>query len=623
VKRGEMMNEYKIVDNYVLFKELHSDTLGKNYRAGEISGNKPKNHKFVTDVHPFFFTDKNAWDRINILLEGIKKSNIPHLYSPEKITKIDEKILLIFPYIKARTFEQLLEDSEEKNNPINFDLAFSIALSVAELIDVGSSIVVSGKKSYHGFLTPDNILVDYDGNIFLKNYGICPYIDQNSEIFSEIEKKYGAWLTPEFLRKEKIVSQSDIYHLGYILFRMLTGKYFSYTEGEDFNSKFENLSFTVHIPSTETDFLTNIINFFKKTLNPDPMKRFNSVRDFKDYITNYFHIEELSSITFNLAYFMNSLYSETMEKDGKVMSEELAYVIPEEKEEVVEAIPDRKVEKKEDSEIVESILNGLDEKKKAKTKPLIPIIIISSLVIIIGIIAFLFIGQQKKAEEERLQALQEQRKQQLRLAQLEKDFQDKLKTLQEKATTTEAEQLAKEEEIANLKAWKDEQEKIARQRKLKAEEARKKEKEKERLKKEAEEKRKKEEEERRLKEEAERKKKEELERKKREEALKKPDKGDLLPIKSVTKKPEKIKGKDPKFSSAIRRKYKGKSMKVRASLLIDETGKVAKVRILGDVPADIKAAIVLSIADWKYTPASKNNVQVKVWHQVPLKISFE
>jgi serine/threonine protein kinase len=621
------MNEYKTVDNYLLFKELHSDTLGKNFRVGEISGNKPVDHKLLTDIHPFFFKDKTAWDRIKILLEGIKKSNIPHLYSPEKISKLEDKILLVFPYIKVKTFEQLLEDSEEKNNPINFDLAFSIALSVAELIDVGSSIVVSGKKSYHGFLTPDNILVDYDGNIFLKNYGICPYIDQNSEIFTEIEKKYGAWLTPEFLRKEKIVSQSDIYHLGYILFRMLTGKYFSYTEGEDFNSKFENLSFTVHIPSTETDFLTNIINFFKKTLNPDPMKRFNSVREFKDYISNYFHIEELSSITFNLAYFMNSLYSEVMEKDGKIMSEELTYTIPEEKEEVIEEIPAREVvkevEKKEDSEIVESILNGLDEKKRARTKPLIPIIIISSLVIIIGIIAFLFIGQQKKAEEERLQALQEQKKQQLRLAQLEKNFQDKLKNLQEKTATTEAEQLAKEEEIAKLKAWKDEQEKIARQKKLKAEEERKKKEEEERLKKEAEEKKKKEEEERLKKEAEEKKKKEELERKKKEEALKKPNKGDLLPINSVTKKPEKIKGKDPKFSSTIRRKYKGRKMTVRATLLIEETGKVAKVRILGDVPADIKAAIVLSIADWEYTPASKNNVKVKVWHQVPIKISFE
>jgi len=617
------MNKYKIVNNYLFFKELHSDTLGKNFRTGEISDNKPINHKLITDIHPFFFKDKNAWDRVTILLEGIKKSNIPHLYSPEKIIKSDDNILLIFPYVKARTFEQLLKDSEEKNNPINFDLAFSIALSVAELIDVGSSIVVSGKKSFHGFLTPDNILVDYDGNILLKNYGICPYIDQNSEIFSEIEKKYGAWLTPEFIRKEKIVSQSDIYHLGYILFRMLTGKYFSYSEGEDFNSKFANLSFSVHIPSTETDFLTNIINFFKKTLNPDPMKRFSSVREFKDYLANYFHIEELSSITFNLAYFMNSLYSEAMEEDAKIISEELAYVIPEEKEEVIEEDPIKKADKKEDSEIVESILNGLDEKKRAKSLPLVPILIISGLVIAIGIIAFLFIGQQKKSEEVRLQALQEQRRQQLRLAQLEKNFQNKMKVLQEKTATTEAEQLAKEEEIANLKTWKEEQQKIARQKKLKAEEAKKKEEEAAKKKKEEEDLKIKAEEEKRMKAEQEKKIQEELEKKKKEEALEKPKRGALLPINTVTKKPEKIKGKDPKFSSTIRKKYKGKQMTVLTSLLIEETGKVAKVKILGNVPSDIKAPLSLAIADWEYSPATKNKIKVKVWHQVSIKINFE
>lgn len=613
------MDDYEIYQNYILFKHLHNDFSGKNFRGAETEDNRPLGHKLITDVHPFLFNDKKIWNRINILLEGVSKSNIPHLYSPEKIVKEEDRALLVFPYIKGKTLEQILEDSEKGDNPINFDLAFSIVLSIAELIDVGSSIVVSGKKSFHGFLTPDNILVDYDGNILLKNYGICPYIDNDDQVFTELEKKYGSWLTPEFIRREKIVSQSDIYHLGFILFRILTGKYFSYSEGEDFESKFANLSFKFDIPSTDKDFLTNLINFFKRTLNPDPMKRFSFIREFKDYITNFFHIEELSSITFNLAYFMNSLYADAPSKDERELSQELSYVIPEEKpEEVFEEPPAREPEPR----VVESMRTDIEEEEsKSKLKTFIPIIAIVAIVII-GVGGFLYINQQKKAEQVRQQAIQEQKKLEERQAQIEREYRERLKSLEEKITTTEMEQLTKDDEITRLQEWKAEQERIAREKIKAADAAKKLKEEADQKKKEEAEQKKKEEADRLKKEQAEQKKKEEAEKKKREEALKKPNEGDLIPANMLTRKPEKLSGRDPKFSSTMKKKYRGQEMIVRTSLLIDEAGNVSKVRILGDVPSDIKATIIMGIGSWKYSPAEKNRVKVKVWFQVPIKVTF-
>jgi hypothetical protein len=182
--------------------------------------------------------------------------------------------------------------------------------------------------------------------------------------------------------------------------------------------------------------------------------------------------------------------------------------------------------------------------------------------------------------------------------------------------------LTKDDEILRLQEWKAEQEKIARD-KLKAAEAAKKLKEEaEQKKKEEAERKKKEEADRLLKEQAEQKKREEEERKKREEALKKPNEGDLIPYNMLTRKPEKLEGRDPKFSSSIKKKYRGQEMTVKTSLLIDEKGNVSRVRILGDVPSDIKATISMSIGSWKYSPAEKNRVKVKVWLQVPIKVSF-
>ena len=102
-------------------------------------------------------------------------------------------------------------------------------------------------------------------------------ISQNESVYNELEKHYGAWVTPEFFRKEKIVPQSDIYHLGYLLFKMLTGNYFSYAPGDNFEEKISNISFTHHIPDSNKEFIDNLIGFFRKTLNPDPsVQRFEN-----------------------------------------------------------------------------------------------------------------------------------------------------------------------------------------------------------------------------------------------------------------------------------------------------------------------------------------------------------
>ncbi len=351
------MKEYKVMNDYLYYRDLFSDTMGINYRVAPVQNRKPVGHKVLCEVNPSISGNADMWKRVKLLLEGIKKSNIPFLYSPEKINVGDKGNQLIFEYFKGKNFEQILVDAEKKGMPINFDLAMSISIAIADIIEVGSSIIVSGERSYHGFLTPDNILIHYDGKIFLKNYGIFQYLDKNDQFYSETEKRYGAWLTPEFIRKERIVAQSDIYHLGYLIYRVLTGKYFSYSAGEDFDAKFANLSFKQYMPSTDKNFLTNVITFFKKTLNPDPLKRFLTIKEFKDFIANYFHIEELSSITFNLAYFMNSLYGEAVEEEEKVLKHELAYVVPEPKKET-------QLTQQGKDDLVSGILEGLDERKK-------------------------------------------------------------------------------------------------------------------------------------------------------------------------------------------------------------------------------------------------------------------
>jgi len=606
------MADYKQLGNYLLFEELNPDSLGKNFRAGELENQTVKNHFILSEVYPMLYSNPKVWKRITILLEGIKKSNITGLYSPDKILTMGEKQMLIFPYKELMSFDSVLEDSASKGVPINFDLAFSIATAISDLLDIGSSIVISGQKSFHGFLTPDNILIDFEGKIYLKNYGICPYLDKEEEIFNGMEKQYGSWLTPEFYRREKIVPQSDVYHLGYLLFKMLTGQYFSYTPGEDFDAKLANISFSQHIHESNKEFISGLQEFFKKTLHPDPSMRFASCKEFKEFISRTFNIEELSSVTFNLAYFMDSLYSKERNEVQKKLEQEKLYTPPAKASGAAESGA-------VDTELVETILSGLEEKQKGIPK--LFLILAPILIIVIAIGAYFWVQsstakkeKEMKAEQIRLRMEQEQR---------EQDLLNQLKAIEDRAAQTEEEKKKQEEEKLALQSQIDEVQKEKERLAKLEEEKKKKAEEEERLKKEAEEQRLKAEAEARRKkaeEEALRKKKEE--EKRRLEEASKPKRGQLFPLTEVDQKPAKIQGKTPVFPPSVRSKYSGNRFEARIMCLVDENGIVKSARILNNVPNDIKKAIEKAIMKWKFSPAVKKGVQVSVWNQVNLKISI-
>ncbi len=96
-----------------------------------------------------------------------------------------------------------------------------------------------------------------------------------------------------------------------------------------------------------------------------------------------------------------------------------------------------------------------------------------------------------------------------------------------------------------------------------------------------------------------------------------------MALAEVTVQPAKITGEAPAIPGSMRTKYKGKTMTIPTTILVDENGRVAKVKILtGNVPSDIKALIEETLNGWKYSPAQKDNVNVKVWLSVPFKFAF-
>lgn len=76
----------------------------------------------------------------------------------------------------------------------------------------------------HRDVSPQNILVSFDGAVKLTDFGIAKAAMRSTETVSGVHKGKFSYMSPEQANLEELSQQSDIFSLGIVLFELLTGR---------------------------------------------------------------------------------------------------------------------------------------------------------------------------------------------------------------------------------------------------------------------------------------------------------------------------------------------------------------------------------------------------------------
>lgn len=638
------MSDYKIIHNHFIFDKTDTDWMGTYYRAGKIEQNKTRNHCTLVQLKPEVTSFPDVINLLNVMSDEIHESKIRNLLSPETIDSVEDGIIMIYPLLSGRNLDQIIKDAEKKQTVIDLDLAFSIVISIADILDTASQEEFSKIKSFHGFLTPDNIFIDYDGRVVLKNFGIFPFLRKNHLVAEQNRERFKEMLAPEFSTEDILLPQSDVYHLGNIVYRLLCGNYFPLGVEKSFEAKIKDIpnELLTLLPEDEPDFEKNIIEFFSKTLNPDPKKRFSTMKEMKDHIGQFFHVSEVSTGTFIIAYFMNLLYMDTIEKEDSAIKKEAVYEKP------IPVEPVKVIEQPVASPLpLEEIHPLIQEKKSSGFKIFGAVAAI--IIAIVGAVAFWYVTQQGKNETQLkrdMKSAQDLKEAMARMtAQLDEEYRKRLDAIEKKTAQTLEEKKARDSEIMKLKEWKTQQEKIQsaqikdqktttqpqtqptqqpQQQKDTTVQTP----------------------------------PQTIDKSKttpqtapvtpsgttvsqdpkKDPAVttkteNKPDvvnvkAGDLVPLEVITKKPNKFSGKsnfnatELNFPEKILKLYSKQKISIQVTILLDQNGFVRDIKYPEYLMDEMRPPISSVLKSWEYSPAEKDKIRVKVWIPASISITF-
>jgi len=208
-----MLEKGKKVGEYVLLEKLGSGGFGDVWKAEK---------RTVLDVNHFalkFFRPKEDgvdFDKIGKELAVWKRlRGLPHIISVIELDRFEDYVYVVSDYADGGSLEKYLKTNGGK------------ARTEAEAVQIALEILTGlenlhGKGFVHRDLKPDNILI-MNGRFCLADFGISREIKTHSKATGTAGTM--EYMPPEaFEKSPSVTTQTDIWAVGAILQRLLTGK---------------------------------------------------------------------------------------------------------------------------------------------------------------------------------------------------------------------------------------------------------------------------------------------------------------------------------------------------------------------------------------------------------------
>lgn len=219
--------------------------------------------------------------------------------------RIDKTAFATYEMTEGRSVGALLERSQAEGHPFAADHALLIASKAAAALEAAQA-----KKRIHGFLVPEFVQVSHDGEVSVRAFGLSPRVLRDANCVGVRE---AIFLAPEVETSAPLDIRADVFSLGAQLFEMLTGAALPRTGPTSASIDAARIHSPGHDGAPIPKALAALL---LQALAEDPARRFKDAAAFKKAVDTLLFSGDYSPTTFNLAFFMHTLFRDEGDQDA-------------------------------------------------------------------------------------------------------------------------------------------------------------------------------------------------------------------------------------------------------------------------------------------------------------------
>jgi TonB family protein len=304
---------------FVLLEELESSGLGTEYRAAKLGQTGLEKIVTIVRLGPSISghgeVAKSLMDQAKVAAQ-LQNPNIVKIYG---IGKVDAAYYISYEFIEGKSLKAIFNRCRSEGFPFSVDHTLLIASKICSALEYAHGRKTeSGGRYFHGLLTPSGVIVSYEGEVRIRGFGYWPGRVRETGLAAEDS----LYLAPEQDSGSAGDTRSDIFAVGAILFETLTGHpLFESGRTQDVAGRLAGAR--LQSPAGDDDALPKpIADILQRSLSIDPAGRYAEVQEMRKAIDTLLFSGDFTPTTFNLAFFMHSLFREDIERESKALKEE-------------------------------------------------------------------------------------------------------------------------------------------------------------------------------------------------------------------------------------------------------------------------------------------------------------
>ena len=248
--------------------------------------------------------------------------------------KIDNAYYIAMEYVHGKDLRGILKSSRTKGKPMSVDLAVLVISKIASALDYAHRKRGSNGQPLnlvHRDVSPQNILISYEGEVKLVDFGIAKaatkaHVTQHGALKGKL-----LYMSPEQAWGKAVDKRSDIFSLGVVLYELLTGRPLFFDENDTEVTILEKVrearitptrEFNSRVPAELEKIVTRAL---KKTADD----RYQSAYEMQKDLDNLFYSESYTATGASLANYVRDLFpDESHEGEMKEIAAEKEPAIP-------------------------------------------------------------------------------------------------------------------------------------------------------------------------------------------------------------------------------------------------------------------------------------------------------
>ncbi len=314
----DCVNQSVKFGKYTLLERINVGGMAEVYKAKSYGVEGFEKMVAIKRILPTIAVDE---DFIAMFIDEAKISvqlnhaNIAQIFD---LGKIEESFFIALEFVHGKDLRTIWDRHKSRGLRIPIPMATYIITRVCEGLDYAHRRKDAAGQDLHIVhrdVSPPNILLSYEGEVKIIDFGIAKAANRASKTQAGILKGKFGYMSPEQVRGRNLDRRSDVFSLGIVLYELLTGERL-FSADSDFSvlEKVRNVS--ILPPST---FNRNIPPPLEKivlrALSKDPDDRYTTAYDMQEDLQKFLIFNDTAFARKDLASYMKRAFKTDIERE--------------------------------------------------------------------------------------------------------------------------------------------------------------------------------------------------------------------------------------------------------------------------------------------------------------------